>query len=173
MLTDKELMEIRKQGKRPAQPVLLSLVPRLYNIPSEYLAVRYQNNFNWLALLGLDCILVADSDQPKPMIDNSIAHVLDVGKATREALIAEAQKLGALPGDEDRQDMDWLDNADKLIERIKSISNVCDLLFDLRSVGLFFADKGEGAWLRVEGHDLLYPVTEPLELPVRSWRLAA
>lgn len=71
------IASLRKKGKRPADMVLISLIGPLRDEDNPVVVARLGYQYAWNFLAGLECLVVANSRQPKI----AIREILDALKA--------------------------------------------------------------------------------------------
>lgn len=59
------IASLRKKGKRPADMVLISLIGPLHGEDNPVVVARLGCRYAWNFLAGLECLVVANSRQPK------------------------------------------------------------------------------------------------------------
>lgn len=62
------ILNLRKQGKRPADMVLISLIGPLHGENNPTVAAQIGRRYDWRFLTGLECLVVALSSQPKQAV---------------------------------------------------------------------------------------------------------
>ena len=77
------ILNLRKQGKRPADMVLISLIGPLQGENTPVVIAQTGRRYDWRFLAGLECLIVADSNQPK----DAILQITDALKALPAAYL--------------------------------------------------------------------------------------